>query len=362
MNILMTTDSVGGVWSYSIELCRALAPYGIRVSLACMGGWLDDARREEALALRNVQLHESDFRLEWMDDPWRDVEDATKWMTELARQSRASVVHLNAYGPARGDYGVPVVLAAHSCVHSWWRSTRAAEPDGGLRRYRRCVIEAIGSADRILAPTAAFLDAFLACYPEADATGRTRVIHNGIDDRPWSPSRISSIPFVLGVGRVWDDAKNLRRLTAAVEGLDYAAFIAGPNEGVAATDGIVLLGALPRPRLASWYRRAAVLAHPACYEPFGLSVLEAALCGCPLLLADIPTLRELWHGAARFVPPGDTSGWRRNLQRLLEDEAERRILGRAARARALRYSAARMASEYAALYRELHGARAGAVA
>ena len=52
------------------------------------------------------------------------------------------------------------------------------------------------------------------------------------------------------------------------------------------------------PRSRSSCRRAR-------YEPFGLAVLEAAQAGCALVLSDIPTFRELWNGAAQFVPPGD---------------------------------------------------------
>jgi glycogen(starch) synthase len=45
---------------------------------------------------------------------------------------------------------------------------------------------------------------------------------------------------------------------------------------------------------------------PARYEPFGLSVLEAALSGCALVLGDIASLREVWGGAACYVRPGDS--------------------------------------------------------
>ena len=80
-----------------------------------------------------------------------------------------------------------------------------------------------------------------------------------------------------------------------------------------------------------------------CYEPFGLAVLEAAQAGCALVLSDIPTFRELWDGAAMFVPPGR----RRRLAAPLEPScAPDRPLprsGQAARERAGRYSLARMA-------------------
>ena len=65
------------------------------------------------------------------------------------------------------------------------------------------------------------------------------------------------------------------------------------------------LGRLPAQLISGWYERAAIYALPARYEPFGLSVLEAASQGCALVLGDIASLRENWDDAAVFVPPDD---------------------------------------------------------
>ncbi|MEB3829625.1 glycosyltransferase [Phormidium sp. CCY1219] len=62
--------------------------------------------------------------------------------------------------------------------------------------------------------------------------------------------------------------------------------------------------------LSHWYARAAIYAFPARYEPFGLSVLEAALSGCALVLGDIPRLREMWGDAAVFANPDVARRWR----------------------------------------------------
>ena len=56
------------------------------------------------------------------------------------------------------------------------------------------------------------------------------------------------------------------------------------------------VGTLTRPDLLALMRRAGVFVVPALYEPFGLAALEAASGACPLVLADIPSLRELWMG------------------------------------------------------------------
>lgn len=359
VRILMTTDSVGGVWPYTIELSEKLAAHGCEVILACMGGELGAERRSEAERLPNVTLHESRLRLEWMEEPWSDVERAGKWLEALFHASRCDLLHLNCYGPALHRFGAPLLLVAHSCVHSWWRATRRSDPDASWKRYRECVIHALGTADLVVAPTRASLAAMRRCYEEAAPSGRVRVIYNGVDARRWSGERSSSAaPFVLGVGRVWDEAKNLRQLAAVARDLDCPVMIAGAGTLDEADARVTLLGPLPRAELADYYRRAAVFAHPARYEPFGLAVLEAALCGCPLVLGDIASLRELWDGAALFADPDDTRAWRELLLWLTSDPIASRRLGEAARARALRYSSHRMAAAYASQYEQLLDVRA----
>ena len=76
------------------------------------------------------------------------------------------------------------------------------------------------------------------------------------------------------------------------------------------------LGLCRTPELISQMSVASIFAHPALYEPFGLSVLEAARAGCCLILSDIPSLRELWDGAAIFVDPRQPEAWVRELNRL----------------------------------------------
>jgi glycosyltransferase involved in cell wall biosynthesis len=96
-----------------------------------------------------------------------------------------------------------------------------------------------------------------------------------------------------------------------------------------------------------------VFAAPARYEPFGLAILEAARAGCSRVLGDIPSLRELWDGAARFVDPGDPRTLRAALQEAL-------VSPRPATDRAARYPLEAMAAGHQALYEELAEARVAA--
>jgi glycosyltransferase involved in cell wall biosynthesis len=99
--------------------------------------------------------------------------------------------------------------------------------------------------------------------------------------------------------------------------------------------------------------RSAVFVSAALYEPFGLAVLEAAQAGCALLLADIPTFRELWDGAAAFVAPSDDRAIADVLNNIMSDTALRTRLAAAAERRAAHYTIDRSADALAALMRSL---------
>jgi hypothetical protein len=70
--VLMTADTIGGVWTYTMELARGLAAHGVGIALATMGTPISALQRGEAEAIGNVELFESSFQLEWMPGAWKD--------------------------------------------------------------------------------------------------------------------------------------------------------------------------------------------------------------------------------------------------------------------------------------------------
>ena len=120
----------------------------------------------------------------------------------------------------------------------------------------------------------------------------------------------------------------------------------------------IVWGVSSRRSLPGITRRAAIYALPARYEPFGLSVLEAALSGCALVLGDIPSLRESWADVALFVDPEDSLALSATINHLIEDAYLRKRLGVAARLRAQSFTQERMAEEYLSAYRAVAGREA----
>jgi glycogen synthase len=347
--VLMTADAVGGVWTYALELSRGFSARGMRIALATMGPRPSPAQLREALAIRGLSLHESEFRLEWMEDPWDDVERAGEWLLSLERDLLPDVVHLNGYCHGALPFHAPVVVVGHSCVLSWFDAVKGEPAPGEYRKYGEAVKRGLQAASLVVAPSQAMLSALQRHY---GPLGAARVIHNGRDPAKFHAARKE--PFVLAAGRLWDEAKNLRALEAAAAGLPWPVRVAGyarhPDGGEIHVRGIELLGAMAPQNLAAEMGRASIYALPALYEPFGLSVLEAALSGCALVLSAIPSLRELWAGAAEFVDPRDPRALVASLRRLIDDDDLRRRLAAAAFSRAATLSAKQMIDEYIRAY------------
>src|ERR1700761_6299262 len=81
--VLMSADTVGGVWQYSIDLARSLAQQGASVLLASLGPLPSTDQRQQALEIPGLTLAESEFALEWMADPWPQVDASGAWLLAL---------------------------------------------------------------------------------------------------------------------------------------------------------------------------------------------------------------------------------------------------------------------------------------
>lgn len=367
--VLMTTDAVGGVWNVSLDLAAGLRTHGIEVTLAVIGPAPSQAQRQAADDSGvSIVTSPEPYRLEWMPDPWDDVQRSGEWLCALERQLGCDLVHLNGYAHGAFAFRSPRVVVGHSCVLSWWQAVRQAAHDEPLPaswdRYRETVRAGLLAAEHVVAPTRWMRDELRRHY---DLAANISVIYNGASSRQFAPG--DKDPFVFAAGRIWDEAKNLHALARVSKRLPWSVVVAGPRsvqdgaagdrapttaEGAGADlRGLTFLGPLATEQMSRLYATASIYALPARYEPFGLSVLEAALSGCALVLGDIPSLRELWDGAATFVDPDDQRGLRAALLRLIEAPEARRGAGRRARLRARRYARDTMVSEYARLYGQL---------
>ncbi len=356
--MLVTADAVGGVWQYATELARALQPLGVEPVLAIMGPAPSDAQRAAAGGLK---LIETGLPLDWLAEAPEQVRAAAEAIATLATAQGADLVQLNAPALAVADFAVPVVAVAHSCLATWWEAVIGGDMPEDFRWRTKLHAEGLRRADLVVAPSLSFAEATRRAYR---LPRRPEAVHNG--RRPLPLPEAPRQSFAFTAGRLWDKGKNISTLDAAAALLKFPLYVAGPlagpNGDSIALDHARALGSLSEAELAQQLAARPVFASAALYEPFGLAVLEAAQAGCPLVLSDIPTFRELWEGAALFVSPRDPAGFADAIERAAGD-AE--ALGAEARRRAANYTPGAMAANMVSLYRRVLdrgsvGARAAA--
>lgn len=355
--LLLTTDAVGGVWTYSLDLARALAAAeDMVILLTVLGPTPAPEQLTEAAAVPGLQLIDTGLPLDWTATSEREVRESGHYLASLAETGTADLVQLHTPALAAVCYPMPVVSVIHSCVGTWWNAVKGGALPQDLAWRAAMVREGLERSDLVVAPSQSFAAAVqrdygLASAPIAVPNGRAALDA----EAPADPAR-----FALTAGRLWDAGKNVAVFdrAAALSSLPFRAAgpLDGPDGSHTRLDNAQPLGSLPSADLAALLAERPIFVSAALYEPFGLAVLEAAQAGCALVLADRPVFRELWDEAALFVDPFDEHAIAAAVDSLASDPERRAQLGGAARVRAARFTpdqtAAAMLDLYAGLLSE----------
>jgi glycosyltransferase involved in cell wall biosynthesis len=366
--ILMTTDAVGGVWRYAADLCRSLNGAGVEVVLCCLGPAPSKEQRTEIAALGRTDLFALPLPLDWMEDDPEELDKVPPILAEIAENCAVDLLHLNLPSQACGlPTGKPVVAVAHSCVATWWQAMRgSALPEEWWDHYRRNQL-GLSSAEMVVVPSRSYGRQLVDAYGPIE---RCQVVPNAVSainpalaDEPSSTHAPTPDRYVFAAARWWDESKNGALLddAAVLSTLPILAAGAciGPGSESFDFSAVTALG----PQLPREVRRlmagAEAFVSPSLFEPFGLAAMEAAHCGTPLILADIPTYREIWEDAAIFVDGHDPQGAAHAINELAEDAGLRGTLGQAARQRAAGFTPKRQLEALLGVYRLASAAATG---
>ena len=140
----------------------------------------------------------------------------------------------------------------------------------------------------------------------------------------WKNTKDKYILFVGGNSK----RKNLKKLISAFLKLNDKSIklkVVGSiikhleSDNFLKNDNIEYLGNVSNNELVNLYFNAKMLVFPSFYEGFGLPPLEAMSCGCPVIISDIPVLRELYDDAALYIDPYDSEDIKRNILKLLDN-------------------------------------------
>lgn len=354
MRVLITTDTVGGVWTFTQELAGQMLSRGWSIHLVSLGRTPSQVQRRwfEETAYQWIGRFSwaaLDVPLEWMEDNDRAWSRAAPSLIRMAQEFGAELLHSNQFCFGALPIGIPRIVTAHSDVLSWARACRQAplENSPWLRRYLQLVRDGLSQAHALVAPTNWMADSLVHDYSLAV---RPMVIPNGrtLSQVPHGlPRKLQAIT----AGRLWDEAKNvamLVHLKSPVPLLLAGEFDRAPGGGKVALNGVTFLGSLASEELLRFFRETAMYICTSRYEPFGLAPLEAALCGCAVLVNDIPSLREVWQNGALYFHDADSLA--ATLNRLCEAPDELAAAQRQSLERARIFSANTMATAYENLF------------
>lgn len=365
MHILVTADTLGGVWTYTRELVTGLVRGGDRVTLVSFGDIPTAAQTLWMEGLPDLDYRPTAFKLEWMLDSEADMMASAQYLEAVIQETKPDVLHLSQFYYGALDCNVPRVVVAHSDVISWWTAVHGRIPPETewLHWYRKVVARGLREASTVVAPSRWMLEQTEHHYGKPRSAS---VIHNGRTVALFNP-HMTKEENVVTVGRLWDGGKNVALLLR--QELPLPVHIVGSDrhpefEGQALSAEAIASNVHLEPeqderQIVQTLARAGIYAATSQYEPFGLAPVEAALSRCAIVASDIPTFRELWGGAAVFFRNNDAISLCCAVENLQRDPALRRTQGNLAYQHARqRFSAERMVAGYRDLYQGLLPARA----
>lgn len=365
MHILVTADTIGGVWTYTRELVTGLLGRGEQVTLVSFGDIPTAGQTRWMEGLRNLDYRPTAFKLEWMLDSESDMIASSQYLEAVVQESKPDLLHLSQYYYGALKCDVPRVVVAHSDVVSWWKAVQQKQPPetDWLRWYQQIVACGLSAATAVVAPSRWMLEQMELHYGKLLSGS---VIYNGRTPSIFNP-HMTKEENIVSVGRLWDSGKNVslllrQELPAPVHiiGTDRHPELQGSLfAGEAIRPNVHLDPEQDEKQLVQTLGRAGIYAATSQYEPFGLAPVEAALSRCALVASDIPPFRELWDGVALFFRNNDAESLREAIEHLLRDPNLWRHQANVAYHHAQqRFSAARMVEDYVGLYQALVPERA----
>ncbi len=269
---------------------------------------------------------------------------------------------------------VPAVITVHDLAFLLYPNFVTEES----ARYYGHVEEAVKRASRIIAVSQSTKRDLMALLGAPE--GKIHVVYEAADPlfrplpREEAQKRLRNtglkVPerFILFVGTI-EPRKNLETLLQAYRllrdqyGVTLPLVFSGAmgwlSDEVTAlmkrlhlTECVHFLGRTGVEQLLALYNLAAVLAHPAHYEGFGLPPLEAMACGTPVVCSNAGSLPEVTGDAALLVPPDDVDAWAAALYRVLTDASLAQEMRAKGLTQARRFSWEKAARETLAVYQK----------
>jgi glycosyltransferase involved in cell wall biosynthesis len=371
MHVIVTTDTLSPVWTYTQELVTGLASKGVTVTLVSFGDIPLPHQTAWMNGVADLDYRPTAFRLDWMQEGESDYRESTEFLTKLVEEVDPDLLHLNHLCYGNLPVQTPRIVVAHGDYISWWRGVHGREPKESrwLRWYRETTTRGLMRADVTVAPSSWMMETVRGCYVQPR---REAVIYNGRNPINFNPY-VSKEKSVLAVGRLWDAGKQVNLLTQHPHPLPLCIVGGEARVGeltlpiradvkVEVNDiNVTMRGLQTESQMRMLYSRASIYVATARYESFGMALLEAAFSRCAIVANDIPSFREIWGEAALYFRANDSESLAALIHRLNDEPELCRMYALRAYQRAREcFTAKRMVDEYMRLYHRVSDSRLAA--
>jgi glycosyltransferase involved in cell wall biosynthesis len=346
---LINTLDVGGAERLMSQIVPRLRERGVPTSVLLLG--LHHRHFYDGLIKRGVEVHVTGCRSIYSPKHIRVIR-------RIVAAERIDVIHVHLF-PAMWWAVIATLRLSNVRViateHSTWN------------RRRRPLFKLLdrfmySRFDRVACVSEQTAQALRAWLPEI--TNRISVIENGVDSNAFGQSRVDTVfrsTRVLTIGSLRKEkaVDVLIRAVAVVPRAEAVIVGDGPLrgelEGLATDLGVRervhFLGT--RTDVASLLSTACVYVQSSVIEGFGIAVAEAMAAGMPVIVSDIPSLRDVVGDAGLRFTPGAHAELAEALNRVFSDANLQNEMGTRARAGAARFSISRAAEQYASLYEDV---------
>ena len=237
-------------------------------------------------------------------------------------------------------------LSLEAPAKRWWKSTC-------VRPWLR---HSLVKASRVLALSESTRSAALAHYPLRPE--RVITVLPGVNTHLWHETQGSEVPevarmtagrrFIFSLGNS-HPYKNIPRVVRAFASIaptfaDVDLIVTGRDNSLTTLqrlanqtgvgERVKFTGAASDAQVKGYFQQALFFAFPSLVEGFGLPVLEAMACGCPVLTSDCSALKEAAEGAALLTDPTDTAAIAAAMTKLIQRQELRLDLIQKGRERA----------------------------
>lgn len=324
------TEPTGGVARYTWELARALAE-----TFPEDHYWLVSDQAIPVPVDRPPNLHVGARPSSPLERRW--------WLWGLSRELErrgAEVFHGTDFSVPYIARGRPSVMTVHDATP--WRAAVWNHASARVRLRTPGLLQ-FGLVRKVITPSEAVRQEVLAQFalPEASVVAIPLAARELFRPVP----QPVEVPYFLFVGTL-EARKNLGRLIEAWRSvrakgnvdLVLAGRLRDGFPAPAAEPGLRYLGRVEDAELPRLYSNALALVYPSLYEGFGLPLLEAMQCGCPVIASQDPALMETTAGAALHVEATDTAALAAAMEAVWLSPSRARQLRQAGMLRAAQFS------------------------